>query len=120
MRGSTRGLIVATLLLTTACGKKIVVNNIVVYENHWEQTKREVGQRMAFDFNCSQDQLSFTLFKRVARYPSEVGVTGCGRKVVYVRAVGQGGIGPWVANVEGANPGIDATAPQAAPPPPAR
>lgn len=97
----------ATLLLTlsvtslvTACASAptLEVNGIEVYENHWEQTKSELGPRASFEMDCSEP-LDFTLFKRFGRAPSEVGVSGCGERLMFIREpMGEGYgtmMGPW-------------------------
>ena len=70
---------------TTACGgRTLIVNGIEVYESHWVQTTQELSARASFDLGCN-DGLQFTLFRKLGRYPVEVGVSGCGQRVMYIR-----------------------------------
>ncbi|MFW5876373.1 MAG: hypothetical protein ACOCXM_06520 [Myxococcota bacterium] len=95
----------------------IVVDGIRVYERHWQQTLDELRPRASFDFGCPPGQIRFTLFKRTGRAPTEVGAQGCGRRGMYVRAVGPGGTGPWVLNTEGGGANVPAPPPPPPPPP---
>lgn len=98
-----------------ACGgRKINVNGIEVYERHWHKALDELQARVAFDMDCSADQATFVLFKRAGRVPSEVGVTGCAKRGMYLRTVGAGTVGPWVLNLA-ENTDINVMTP---PPPP--
>lgn len=80
------------------CRTVIEVDGINVIESYWRGTTDELGTRTSFDIDCPPSAVQFQLIKRTGRYPSEVGVTGCGRRATYVRAVGRN-VGPWVLNV---------------------
>lgn len=66
--------------------KIIVVNGIEVYENYWNKTIAELLPRAKFDLNCAPDKITFSLFRKNIRTPSEVGAAGCGQRAVYIRA----------------------------------
>ena len=91
--------VLAGVFLLTSCGgssPKLVVDGIEVYEHQWVHTMNQIGPRAAFDLECPREQLKFTLFTRIGRYPTEIGVRGCGRRSTYVRNVGQrNNFGPW-------------------------
>lgn len=109
--------VAATLLMCSCGGTKIMVDGIEVYEERWIETKEDILRRVEFDFGCPAEQVSLTLFKRYNVYPTEVGIRGCDKQGVYVRAVGTGGIGPWVLNTGNQTADPNPT-PQSAPPPP--
>lgn len=98
------GLCMLTVLLLANCGrsKQIVqVDGISIYLAEWEKTKSELASRMRFDTNCASPNLRYTLFAKSYRYPTEVGVAGCGKKVVYIREyIGRMNLylTPWYAN----------------------
>jgi hypothetical protein len=75
----------------------IQVNGIEVYESHWRQTMDMIGPRAVFELNCPGPQLQFVLLRKQGRYPIEVGVQGCGRSAVYLRA----NMNQWVMNSQG-------------------
>jgi hypothetical protein len=104
-------------VLTGCPGQLITVNGVDVYQNYWNQTLEELKPRVSFDLGCPGDQAQFTLFKRTGRHPTEVGAIACGKRAMYVRAVGRGGIGPWVLNM-GSEAQVSTVAPQPPPPPP--
>jgi hypothetical protein len=74
------------LALVSGCaGPTTVVNGIPVYEAHWQQTTSELSTRAQFDLGCPSEHLELTLFRRLGRNPTEVGVTGCGQRATYIR-----------------------------------
>lgn len=81
--------------LGACAGRQIVVNDIEVYEHYWQQAVEQVGRRAAFDLRCPRDYLQFTLFAKRGRYPTQVGVDGCGSRAMYVRFLGPAYTGPW-------------------------
>ena len=92
-----------SLFLAAACGgaanPKIIVNGIEVYQSQWDAAVQELSARASFDFHCQTPELQFTLFRRSGRWPSEVGVSGCGQQGVYIRpAAGHGLSRTWVLN----------------------
>ena len=88
------GSLLAWLTVTAGCAPKpvVVVNGFDVYEHVWEETKEAIGDRMQFDTGC-EGPLSYRLFSKHGTHPREVGVSGCGERLVYVR-LGTG----WVLN----------------------
>lgn len=90
-------LLVLTLAgLAIGCAKNpiITVNGLTVYESIWARTVAEVGRRATFATDCAVENFEFTLFKRVGREPTEVGVKGCGHNLLFTRA----SIGAYVVN----------------------
>jgi hypothetical protein len=78
-------LVASSLALACGGGKVIHVNGIEVYEKHWNKAITGLAPRAAYDLQCPQAQLLFTLFQKTGREPTEVGVDGCGKRAVYVR-----------------------------------
>ena len=108
--------VLAGVFFLTSCGgssPNLVVDGIEVYEHQWVHTMNQIGPRAAFDLDCPREQLEFTLFTRVRRYPTEVGVRGCGRRSTYVRDgvapsmqfVGERSFGPWRMHTQGYSTG---------------
>jgi hypothetical protein len=88
-----RSLIVLMVLLgATGCHRRIVVNDIVVWDHLWNKATSEVGSRASFALSCPKQALALTLLNRHGRYPSEVGVSGCGQRAIY-RTLQPGGPG---------------------------
>ena len=89
-------LLMLVFLASAGCAshRVIVVNNIEVYENIWNQTMRDLAPRASFDLHCQVEQMQFILFRRTGRYPVEVGVMGCGAQAVYSRP----SIGGYISN----------------------
>lgn len=83
-----------------------------VYERIWNDTVRQLSFTAAFDLQCPREELEYSLLDRQARYPSQVGVTGCGQRVRYVRNFATS---VWVANstnsTSAPSPTTGATAP---------
>lgn len=75
-----------------------------MYQDEWDKTKQELANRMKFDADCADPAMSYTLLKKSFRYPTEVGVSGCGKKVMYVRAAVGAGLGPWHADTMSESP----------------
>jgi hypothetical protein len=103
MLRSMRVVVVALLwaaVVVGCSGPKIEVNGIQVYERHWNKTLEELKPRVEFELGCPAHQVEFHLFKRTQRTPTEVGVTGCGKRGMYVRTVVDTRVGPWVLNSE--------------------
>lgn len=97
-RPSLLALVFALSLAGCASRQVIVVSGVEVYENLWAETVAELRPRAQFELGCST--LEFALFQKARSLPSEVGVTGCGKRVTYVRAVSFSPPrrGPWSAN----------------------
>ena len=96
-----RILLAVLLAFSFGCGggQVILVSGVEVYENVWLKTVDQLDDRAAFELSCPIGQLSYTLLRKHLRYPVEVGVTGCGRRGVYLRpVVGNQISNSWVMN----------------------
>lgn len=96
VRGMNR-LAFAALILT-GCYKTVVVSGVEISEREWTRSAEAVTARAAFDLSCPAEQLSLTLLGKVGRHPNQIGVDGCGHRIVYVRPDLH--FQTWVANVE--------------------
>ena len=71
---------------------------------YWERDDREVRQRAAFGINCPQqlDVIPIVTDEIQAgqQYAKQIGVAGCGHRLVYVRVYPSG----WVLNSSDAAP----------------
>ncbi len=78
----------------------VVVDGQSVYDRPWKDVQGSLPGRASFDLDCPKEQLELRLLNVAAfyKYPTEVGVTGCGKRATYVRVVGTGVIGPWSLN----------------------
>lgn len=69
----------------------------------WERDSKEILSRAAFELHCAQEALQLSI---LATYDSkskfdvakQVGVTGCGHRLVYVASHEAGGQVSWVLN----------------------
>jgi hypothetical protein len=70
------------------------VGNYHVRRETWEHDRAEIGQRAGFETKCPADQLTFSILAAEKYYgtfwtkydqPKQVGVTGCGHRLVYAR-----------------------------------
>jgi hypothetical protein len=90
---------VLVCFLLAACGRKIVVNDIVVYEKHWNRALSDIRPRATVELDCPGTQLQFTLLQRSGRVPTNVAVQGCGKTALYERPVARAGtmtaVGTW-------------------------
>lgn len=85
-------------LILTGCYKTVVVSGVEISEREWTRSAEAVTARAAFDLSCPAEQLSLTLLGKVGRHPNQIGVDGCGHRIVYVRPDLH--FQTWVANVE--------------------
>lgn len=89
---------IAFALLSTGCAT-VRVNGFTINEMDWERVEPVVRSRASFDLSCDERQLDLKLLA-VGDTPytsdkaMQIGVTGCGKKAVYVRAPAG-----WVANL---------------------
>lgn len=98
----------AATLALMGCASSLVVDGLPVGEQKWSDSQRDVRRRASFDMGCDAAALELTLLEvhEWARppNPTQVGVTGCGRRGVYVRTSSG-----WVLNTDqrdsGAEPG---------------
>jgi len=82
------GVLTFAMVFSTGCGRKPVMrmNGIAVYEHIWVKSVDRLAPQAAYEMNCSEADLAYVLIKRRGRYPSHIGVEGCGQRVVYQRA----------------------------------
>jgi len=67
---------------------------VTIYERVWNDAVDALGTRASFDFGCPAEELEFTVLHLSGRYITQMGVSGCGQRGVYVRR----GTGDWVIN----------------------
>jgi hypothetical protein len=67
-----------------ARGHVTTVDGVEVYDHYWRQTEEQLLNRARFDFGCA-GPFELTLMQKAGRYPSQVGVSGCGRRAIYTR-----------------------------------
>jgi uncharacterized protein YabE (DUF348 family) len=63
----------------------IQVDGIEIYQDEWDKTKEELTKKVSFETKCEED-LEFTLIRKLMRYPVEVGIKGCGKNMIWSRA----------------------------------
>jgi hypothetical protein len=94
--GAMRSFVYAAFVLAgaTGCASTMQVGNYHVRRETWERDQSEIGQRAAFETKCSADQLTISILAAETYYgmfwtkydqPKQVGVTGCGHRLVYAR-----------------------------------
>jgi hypothetical protein len=100
MRSFVFAAVALTLACTTACAAPVAVNGFKVNAMEWTDAQEKVVSRAAFDMKCAKDQLQLTVVQvgdsvdfSGGHFPQQVGVTGCGQSVVYVRSPAG-----WLAN----------------------
>jgi hypothetical protein len=93
-------LVGALLFLVSACGgaTRVVVDGHSVNARAWQRDREVLQARASFDMHCPASQLSFRLLDVHGDFVRQVGVTGCGRQLVYVDPMMNS---MWVANTEG-------------------
>ncbi len=89
------------LPLFAACATTTLkMGRFEVSKEDWDNARERVTSRAAFEINCPAEKLSLTLLATYGRegngYPTQIGVDGCERRVVYVNVNGQ-----WVLNSTG-------------------
>src|SRR5262245_11253865 len=95
LRPLSFALIASTLALACGGGQVIQVNGVEIYEKYWNKALKDLTPRASFDLHCPENGLSFTLFRKDGRQASEVGVSGCGSQLTYVRVANT-----WYSNAE--------------------
>jgi hypothetical protein len=86
----------------------------------FEEAKQQVLPRAAFETGCPQSELTITILATDSENVSQLGVTGCGAKLVYVLvAGGQMQSDMWVVNTSGSSD-VPRPPPATPPPPPIR
>ncbi|MCB9624301.1 MAG: hypothetical protein H6723_13380 [Sandaracinus sp.] len=62
-----------------------MVDGYALSEQTWSRDEPAIRNRASFDFECPPDQLTLRVLDVAnERYARQVGVTGCGRRAVYV------------------------------------
>jgi hypothetical protein len=79
--GSVSGMIVSRTVLVTA-----VVAALCVACGHDKRAMKTVTSRASFELSCPQDELELTVLSTegARKLANQIGVTGCGQKLVYV------------------------------------
>ncbi len=79
------------LVLVALCGCSASNSAIIIDENGqrvgqaaWARAQAAVERRATFELDCSQADLSFKLLRALNANPVEIGVIGCGQRLVYV------------------------------------
>ena len=86
-----RGTITAVVCLLFGCSALVSVRAA-----HNEAGQDAVRERASFDFECPSDQLTLMSLESESEFPTQYGVTGCGRRSVYVHLPSSGWPGTWV------------------------
>ena len=94
------GLLASIALLSAGCLFKTVdVAGYNLDKDGWENAQTEVRQRASFELRCPKEQLQLTLLAAFGPHEvkmnvaKQIGVDGCGHRLVYVDANGS-----WVLN----------------------
>ena len=87
----------ATLMGLSGCATMIMRDGFELLKENWVANEREIISRASFELSCAPDKLTLQVLADMqgANVASQVGVTGCDRKVVYVKPYGSG---TWVMN----------------------
>lgn len=96
------GILAATVATSlVACMSTTLVDGKPMAESYWQNDKDQIVTRAAFDLACDASAIQIRILKTQCVGVSEwctarqVGVTGCDRRAVYVKADGETG---WVMN----------------------
>ena len=94
-------LLVALLCASCAGSRRAAFtrDGFAMSEPLWEDDEKAIKARSSFDLSCPAESLTLQVLTLVPRseFASQVGVTGCGKKAVYVIPNNRYGEG-WIAN----------------------
>lgn len=101
-----RFVLLTCLMLTAGCHATATttVGGRVVYEEAWQNARKQVSKRAAFELNCSAEQLTLSIlatFSGDDQFVNSIGVEGCGHRAVYLYAPHTA---QWVLNSRDAMP----------------
>jgi hypothetical protein len=74
----------ALSLLLSGCTATVQVGGHEVEKALWERAQANVQERASFELKCPKEQLKLTLLTAAYGYPKQIGVDGCGHRLVYV------------------------------------
>ena len=86
--------------MVVLCGCAATLRTVDGYslvEETWKTDERDIRSRASFELSCPSESLTLQVlapWPANDRYAGQVGVVGCDRRTVYVRA----GYAGWVAN----------------------
>ncbi len=76
----------------------VMVDGYALNADHWTSVKEDLSRRASFELNCPLTDLEFTVLKDgqgvpgvFDDWPSQVGVRGCDRQVLYLLVVDRTG-----------------------------
>ena len=89
---------VTTLLVTLflgGCAGTEIIQGFKLNPKKWREDEAKIRTRAAFDFHCSENQLSMKILSTPPipafdDWVDQVGVSGCGHQGVYVRSATTG------------------------------
>ena len=81
----------------------IVVEGHEVDAEIWERAQEQIRSRARFDLECQDLRLTLLNVSTLGPYPKDVGVEGCGRRMVYTMIGGS-----WIPTGPGAGAGPSA------------
>jgi hypothetical protein len=92
-------------ILAGCLGPPIIVAGQPMAASYWTQNDRDVRQRAAFELSCPSEQLQLVPLmtkelEQGQQVAHQIGVTGCGHRLVYVLDYSGG----WVLNSSDAAP----------------
>jgi len=90
------------LLLVACAGPPLIIAGKPMAMPYWDKDDREVRQRAAFELNCPEQLQVIPIVTddfEGGQLAKQIGVTGCGHRLVYVRASAG-----WVLNSSDAAP----------------
>lgn len=77
------------------------VNGFELDEDRWRTSDRDIRKRAALELSCPDSMMDLTVLAASPSTPSmamQVAVSGCGRRVIYVYAGGNGYVANSVSN----------------------
>ena len=92
--------LLAVLLLCASCAAAAFTRDgFVMSKSLWADDEKAIKARASFELSCPAESLALQVLILVPRseFASQVGVTGCGKKAVYVIPNNRYGEG-WIAN----------------------
>jgi hypothetical protein len=96
-----RTVVLASLLALTGCFATIQVGPHELNKEVYEGDVADIKSRASFELRCAPEQLELTILtvgQGYATWVTQMGVAGCGQRVVYVRQAAPGYRGVWVLN----------------------
>lgn len=85
-----RAVAVMVLALAMGCAPTITSGGLRVRRSHWALALSEIQPRATLHLQCPAEQIDYTLRQRIGRTPVLVQADGCGRSVLYSKAMRRG------------------------------